>query len=226
MYPDLSYILHQLFGTPVDNAFSVIQTFGLFLTLAVVTSGFVLYSEFRRYEEEGIFEGVKEKEVLGKGPQILPILINALIGFFLGFKLIYIASDFNAFKADAAGIVLSTEGNLLGGIIGLLVFAGWRYYELHKSKLAEPKIVERIVMPHERVPDITIVAAISGIIGARLFSILENFGDFIKDPLGQLLSGSGLTIYGGLILAFVVVYFYVKKRGIKPIHMMEFTNGM
>ena len=76
-------------------------------------------------------------------------------------------------------------------------------------------------MPHQRVGDITIVAAISGILGARLFSILENFGDFIQDPIGQLFSGSGLTIYGGLILAFIVVTWYVRKKGITPIHVMD-----
>jgi len=221
MYPDLSYILHDLFGTPVDNVFSVVQTFGLFLTLAVLTSGFVLYLEFRRYEKNGIFQGIKEKEILGEGPKFMPIFSNALIGFLVGFKLLYIVNNFGTFKADAAGVVLSTVGSWLGGIIGLVALGAWRYYELHKEKLIEPKTVEKIVMPHERVPDITIVAAISGIIGARLFSILENFGDFVKDPIGQLLSGSGLTIYGGLILAFIVVYFYVKKRGIRPIHMMD-----
>lgn len=221
MYPDLSYILHDLFGTPVDNVFSVVQTFGLFLTLAVLTSGFVLYLEFKRYEKNGIFEGISEKVVIGEGPRFMPIFTNALIGFLLGFKLLYVVNHFTEFKADAAGIVLSTTGSWLGGIIGLLGLGAWRYYELFKEKLVEPKTIEKIVMPHERVPDITIVAAISGILGARLFSILENFGDFIKDPIGQLLSGSGLTIYGGLILAFVVVYFYVKKRGIKPIYMMD-----
>lgn len=221
MYPDLSYIFHDLFGSPVDNVFSIVQTFGLFLILAISTSGFVLYLELKRYEKEGILDGVSQKAVLGKGPQAIPVLGSGLLGFLLGFKLVYIAGNFPLFKADAAGVVLSTQGNVMGGIFGFLVFAGWRFYELHRTKLAEAKTIEKIVMPSERVPDITIIAAISGIIGARLFSILENFGDFIKDPIGQVLSGSGLTIYGGLILAFIVVYFYVKKRGIKPIIMMD-----
>lgn len=43
----------------------------------------------------------------------------------------------------------------------------------------------------------------------------------MQDPVGQLLSGSGLAIYGGLIVAFIVVYFYVKKKGIPPIHAMD-----
>ena len=79
-------------------------------------------------------------------------------------------------------------------------------------------------MPHQRIGDITILAAISGLVGARLFSIVEseeNIKAFIQDPLEQLLSGSGLAIYGGLILAFIVVYSYIKRKGMKPIHVMD-----
>lgn len=221
MYPDLSYILHDLFGTPVDNGFSIIQTFGLFLTLAVLTAGYVLYLEFKRYERNGIFDGKIEKETIGQGPKPIPILYNAIIGYIIGFKILYILNNFNEFKSDAAGIVLSGTGSILGGIIGAVLIGGWKYYDSYKTKLPKPKINERLVMPHERVPDITIIAAISGVIGARLFSIFENMEDFLKDPLGQLLSGSGLTIYGGLILAFIIIFWYVRKKGIPPIHVMD-----
>ncbi len=221
MYPDLSYVLHALFGTPVDNAFSIVQTFGLSLMLAVAVAGYILYLEFRRYEKEGLFKERVRQETIGEGPTVKPLLFSATVGFLLAYKLSYIVLNFTEFRLDAAGVLLSTSGYLWIGILGALIFAGWRYYELKKSKLAEKRVVDRISMPHERVPDITIIAAISGIAGARLFSILENFGDFMKDPIGQLLSGSGLTIYGGLILAFIVVYFYVKRIGIKPILMMD-----
>lgn len=221
MYPDISYFIHDLFGTPVDNALSVVQTFGLFLTLAVLTSGYVLYLEFKRYEKEAILDGKTETTMEGQGPKLGPILGNALIGFLLAFKLLYIINNFTEFKADAAGVVLSGKGNLIAGIIGGVIFGVWRWYDLNKSKLKVPKKIEKIVMPHERVPDITIIAAISGVIGARLFSVLENFDDFIQDPIGQIFAGSGLTIYGGLILAFIVVYMYVKNKGIPPIHVMD-----
>ena len=113
MYPDLSYFLHELFGTPVDNWSSVIQSFGLFLTLAVVTSGLVLYLEFKRYEKEGIFSGTIENETIGAGPKLTHILSNALVGFLLGFKLVYIIMNFAEFKGDAAGVVLSSKGTYL-----------------------------------------------------------------------------------------------------------------
>src|SRR5690606_33642186 len=80
----------------------------------------------------------------------------------------------------------------------------------------KPQIKEVLVMPHQRIGDITIMAAISGIVGARLFSIIEseeNISAFFKNPLEQLLSGSGLAIYGGLILAFIVVFRYIRRKG-------------
>ena len=48
------------------------------------------------------------------------------------------------------------------------------------------------------------VAAISGIIGAKIFHNLENMDDFIKDPINQILSFSGLTFYGGLIFEYIL----------------------
>ncbi|MEL6988438.1 MAG: prolipoprotein diacylglyceryl transferase family protein, partial [Bacteroidota bacterium] len=120
--------------------------------------------------------------------------------------------------------VLSQDGNFATGIIGAILLAGWKYWDSNKSKLAKPKVETIAVKPSERIADITMVAAISGIIGAKLFAFLEsaeNFKALLKDPIGQIFSGSGLAIYGGLILAFIVVYRYVKSKGIPPIHVMD-----
>ena len=74
------------------------------------------------------------------------------------------------------------------------------------------------------VGDIAITAAISGIIGAKVFALFEGpnaFSNFIRDPLGQLFSGAGLAIYGGLIVAFAVVFWYVRRRGLPVIRVMD-----
>jgi len=58
-----------------------------------------------------------------------------------------------------------------------------------------------------------LVAAIpSAIIGAKLFSILENFNLFLQDPLGTIFSGSGLTVYGGVIGVLLVFFIIIKKE--------------
>ena len=58
---------------------------------------------------------------------------------------------------------------------------------------------------------VIIIAAISGIIGARIYFILEYFDDFLEDPFGMIFSGSGLTWYGGFILAFIAVIITIKR---------------
>ena len=221
MFPNLSYLFAKLFGTPVDNFFSIFQTFGVFLTLAFLASAYVLFLEFKRKEQEGSLKGMKEKEIIGEGPQLSSILTNVVLGFVLGAKLAYILMHFPEFKDNAASVVLSMKGSFIWGLLGAIIMGGFKYWEDSKSKLTKPLQREKMVYPHQRIGDITILAAITGLLGARLFSILENFGDFIKDPIGQLFSGSGLTIYGGLILAFVSVYYYVYKKGMKPIHVMD-----
>lgn len=53
--------------------------------------------------------------------------------------------------------------------------------------------------PQEVVSDFIIVVLIAGVLGARLFHILDHLDQFFADPLGMLLTRSGLSIFGGLI---------------------------
>ena len=64
MYPNLSYILHALFGTQPDNAFSLVQTFGLMLGLSFVASGYLLYLEMIRKTANGQLTGRVENIVV------------------------------------------------------------------------------------------------------------------------------------------------------------------
>ena len=224
MYPNLSYFFHDVFGTEPDNAWALINTFGFFLALAFIASGYVLYLEFKRKEKEGILQPSAVEKVTGKPASTIDILSNALFGFIVGFKLIYIIGHFDETVQDAAGVILSSKGNMAAGIIGAILFGAWKWYEGNKQKLPKPEIKKLQVFPSQRVPDIAIVAAISGIIGAKIFALFEGpqtWRMFLDDPVGQLLSGSGLAIYGGLIVAFMVVFYYVKRKGIPPIHVMD-----
>lgn len=224
MYPDLSYFFHDLLGTAPDNWLGVFKTFGVFLILSFLASAYVLNLELKRKEKEGLLKGFTEKERVGFPATWQEIALNALFGFIIGFKLPYIAQHFDEFRPDPASIVLSGKGTWLWGIVAAAVFGYFKYYDQKKKQLPKPQIKDVLVMPHHRIGDITILAAISGIVGARLFSIIEseeNIKAFLKDPLDQLLSGSGLAIYGGLIVAFIAVYYYVKKKGMTPIHVMD-----
>jgi prolipoprotein diacylglyceryltransferase len=67
----------------------------------------------------------------------------------------------------------------------------------------------------------TIIAAIAGFAGAKIFDNLENWDRFIKDPIGNLFSPSGLTFYGGLIVASLALLYYFKKNKISFINVAD-----
>ena len=224
MYPDLSYLFHDLFGSAPDNWLSVGKTFGVFLILSFIASAYFLRQELIRKEKAGLLTGSIEKVRTGFPATWQELAQNAFFGFIIGFKLPYILQHFDQFKPDPASILLSAKGTLTWGIVAAAFFAFLKYWDHRKRQLPKPQVREVTVMPHQRIGDITILAALSGLVGARLFSIIEseeNIKAFIKNPLDQLLSGSGLAIYGGLIIAFIMVYLFVKRKGMKPIHVMD-----
>ncbi len=220
MYPDLSYFFNDIFGTALDNGSSIIKTFGLLLALAFGGSSLVLRSELKRYEKEGKLHPIKKKIKLVTGFQWSELIINVIVTFIVGGKLPMIVSRFSEFKGDPASLLFSKEGKWSIGILAAVVYAVYYYV---KNKDIKSTATEQLVSihPYKRSGDITIVAAISGVAGARFFSILENLDGFASDPIGTIFSGSGLTVYGGLIVGIAVGYIYVKRMGIKPIHMLD-----
>lgn len=52
----------------------------------------------------------------------------------------------------------------------------------------------------------------SAIIGAKLFHIIDNFNEFLASPKDMLLSGAGLSVYGGFLLSFIVAIIIIKKE--------------
>jgi len=76
-------------------------------------------------------------------------------------------------------------------------------------------------MPHQRVSDIIIIAAISGIIGAKLLYMTEVDYSSWEGLVRDFFSGSGLSVYGGFILAFFVVSYYIRSKKIALNQMLD-----
>ncbi len=221
MYPDLSYFLHDIFGTARDSWPSIVKTYGFFLALTFLVGALILYRELKWFESQGKMDGKIQEVTRGAAPKITDILSQAIFGFLLGFKGVHIALNFAAFQMDPSGILLSTQGNWLFGILGAVLLGGYQYWTLKQQQLDKP-IVERVkVMPHQRVGDLILVAAISGVLGAKVFSILEDPAPFFADPMGTFFSGSGLTIYGGLITATLVIIWYAKRQNLPLLYLMN-----
>ncbi len=221
MYPDLSYLFHDLFNTQPDNALSIFKTFGLMLVLAILAGSQLLYLELKRKAEQGLFQAEKIREVIGKGPGIGDLITNALFGFVFGAKLFYIFQHFETFKADAAAVIFSLKGSFAGGLFVGAAYAAYRYWEEKKQQLPKPKTIVKEIYPHDRIGEITIIAAVSGIVGAKIFDMVEHLDAFFADPLGVFFSGSGLAIYGGLIGGFLGVGWFLRKHNIPLIPVLD-----
>lgn len=65
-------------------------------------------------------------------------------------------------------------------------------------------------LPEKYVGNITLIALVAGVVGSKLFSVIEEWGQ--KDLLSNLFSGAGLTFYGGLILATVSIMVYLRLK--------------
>jgi phosphatidylglycerol---prolipoprotein diacylglyceryl transferase len=218
MYPDLSYFLHDFLGTAADNWTAIFKTYGLFLVLAVLTASRLLYLELRRKSSEGIFTPTHVVVTEGGPADITALLSAGVWGFLAGFKLVYIITHFADFQVDAGAVLLSMKGHGWAGLAGALLNAGYVYLAGRRS---QPLSRNMDVFPHDRISEITMIAALSGLVGAKIFSILEDPVPFFADPAGTLLSGAGLTIYGGLIFGFVGVWWYLRRHGIPVVPVMD-----
>lgn len=222
MYPDLSYLFHDLFGTATDNWTSIFKTFGVFLVLALLSCGVLLKHELKRLEKEGLIQPTKKMVSQNPSQSLIEILFNGAFTTFFLAKAFYIFSNFEAFKSDPAGILFSSKGSWLIPAIAGVVYVVYSF--LNKSKQGTETLQEAVIYPSSKTNDIIIVAGLSGVAGSKLFSVLEDFNGFLSDPVTVFFSGSGLNVYGGIIVAFIVVYAYVKKLGIKPVYMMDISG--
>lgn len=215
MYPTLYHAFLDLFGWDLPGL-KFLNSFGFFVALAFVLASWTLGMELRRREATGLLQASTRKVTVGRPATPAELIYVALLGFLLGWKGLYLVLHFKEATADPQGFLLSGKGVFIGGVVlgGVMAWAKWR--EKDKARLKEPRTEEIKVLPSEHAGNITMTAALWGLIGAKLFHWLENpaeFVNFIAHP-GSDAIFSGLTMYGGLIVAGAMVIRYFVKHGI------------
>ena len=123
--------------------------------------------------------------------------------------------------ADPQAFLFSTDGSWPLGIGLGITFAFLKWSEKNKRKLDKPEKRTIRIWPQDRVGEITMLALIFGLLGAKLFSIFEEWGSFVQDPLGTFFSPAGLTMYGGLICATLAIWFYARKNRMSIHHLND-----
>ena len=227
MYPNLYYAFSDLFGLELPF-FKLVNSFGFFVAMAFLTAGFFLKKEIIRKTEKGAFSPTTIEETIGTSATLGGILGQSIIGFVFGWKFLFLA--FNAGSLFEGGalpqtFLFSLDGSILLGLLGATVLGAWHWWECKKNQLPEPVVQKREIPPHEHIGSLMTVAAVGGILGAKLFHFIEypdQFISFIQDPSLNAILG-GLTIYGGLICGGLSVWLYARKLNLSFFHLADAT---
>ncbi|RYZ29450.1 MAG: diacylglyceryl transferase [Chitinophagaceae bacterium] len=220
MYPNLYYVFEDFFGVKI-GFLRFINSFGFFVAIAFLVAAALLSKELKRKGSDGLFKPTERKIVVGGPATISELVINFLLGFLFGFKILALFFNGSDAMQDPQSYIFSSRGNFLLGLLTGGVFLWMKWRERKKQQLKSPE--ERVVRiwPHDRVGEITVIALIVGLLGAKLFDIFENWSDFLKHPSDYIFSGGGLTFYGGLICAGAAIIYYTKKNKFSVRHLAD-----
>lgn len=105
-------------------------------------------------------------------------------------------------------LTLQTFGLMFGlGFIAAGLVVGRRFKELGK--------------PADWAYEMAFAALIGGLVGSRVYFLIENWDDVSDDLLGNLFSGSGLVWYGGAIGGALAVLGWARWRGIMTLLLAD-----
>lgn len=210
MYPRISDFINDVFGTDIILP---IQSFGFFVALAFITAYLLLAMELKRKTELGIFSTHKVKVKKGGPIGEMEILVNFLLFGLLGFKAGLMIQDYTGFATNPQEAILSFKGSIPWALVFGFAGGGYKFYEYWKKRNDKVTTVEEDHGVVQELGMVLTLAFVAGIAGAKIFHNLEYWDDFVKDPMGSLLSFDGLTFYGGMIAGTVAIAWYVRKKG-------------
>ena len=111
-------------------------------------------------------------------------------------------------EIDIGPVTLQTFGLMFGlGFVAAGLIVGRRFKELGK--------------PGDWAYEMAFAALVGGLVGARLYFLIENWDDVSQDLIGNLFSGSGLVWYGGAIGGAVAVLAWAWWRGIMTLLLAD-----
>src|SRR5947209_3001924 len=200
MYPNLYYFFKDSFGLNL-GFLRFINSFGFFVAISFLVAAALLAKELGRKSKQGLLHPTEIKHKVGEPVTVTELILNFILGFILGYKIIALFFLSSEATQDPQAYIFSGMGNLPAGIITGLFFAGLKWWEKRRHQLEKPEERAVRIWPEDRVGELTIIALVVGLAGAKLFDIFENWNDFLKNPSAYIFSGGGLTFYGGLICA-------------------------
>lgn len=220
MFPTLYHFLRDTLG--IEIAFlEIVNTFGLFVALAIAAAYWAMQTEFARKTGLGFFPVKKTTVIIGAPAPSIEYATNGVLAFVFGYKILYlIQNSGDGFVPQDH--IFTSEGNLFFGVLFGLASIGYRYY-IDKKERKNPPVEQTVNQGlADEMGNITAVALISGFLGAKIFHILETPENFsLQVVLDQLFTTGGWTFFGGLICGAGGVLWYTSKKGYALFHVLD-----
>lgn len=136
------------------------------------------------------------------------------------------------YLSDVINYYFGTSWNIPVGMFGLFVAVAIfvstaiakievRRFEA-SGRLPKAKLLSNDLVPASQIlPDLVVVSAFFGILGARIFHILEYPEQFLTGPFEMIFTRAGFSIYGGLITGGIAGAVYLKKHALPVIPMLD-----
>ena len=87
MYPNLYFALRDLFG--VEWTFlRFVNSFGFFVAISFILAAVTLAAELKRKSSQGLLHPTEIQMMVGEPARAGELLLNFLLGFLLGFKIL------------------------------------------------------------------------------------------------------------------------------------------
>jgi phosphatidylglycerol---prolipoprotein diacylglyceryl transferase len=218
MYPRLSDIINDIFGT---NIVLPIQSYGFMVAMAFLSATWIVWLELKRKEKIGQIKAIEKEVWVGKPASLIELIITGIISLLIGYKVGGMIFQYSQFVENPQEYLLSGKGSWIVGILIAAASVYLKFREKNKKKLEKPRKEKIQIHPYQLAGNMVVIAAVAGIIGAKIFHNLENLDELIEDPMGAIFSFSGLTFYGGLIAGALSVSWYAHKNGINWHHLAD-----
>ena len=109
---------------------------------------------------------------------------------------------------DIGGFTVSTFGAMM--VAGFL--AGW---------VVLSREFARKGLPVQAAQGAILVAALGGVVGSRLYYLLDNYQELLNDFTGMITARGGLTWYGGFVLATVLLLVWMRWQRIPVLRGLD-----
>ena len=102
------------------------------------------------------------------------------------------------------------------GVFFALCFVAWG--------LLTGRRLRELGKPVDWAYEMVFTGLVGGIVGARLYYLIQNYGDVKHDLVSNIFSGSGLVWYGGLLGGTVAIVIWARWRGFLELALLDIAG--